>query len=133
MNVKLLLQQLQGIREHVNIPLILMGYFNPILQYGVEQFCKEVQQIGIDGLIIPDMPVDVYEKQYMALFKKQGLHHVLLVSPSTSDERIKYIDKLSSGFLYAVASSSTTGSSVADHQTQNQYLERLKISNCTIR
>ena len=91
MNSDLLFNQLKDIRQTVSIPLIIMGYFNPILQYGVEAFCKKCQEIGIDGLIIPDLPVDVYHDEYKSTFEKYGLINVFLITPQTSDERIRFI------------------------------------------
>jgi len=109
MTTELLFNQLKDIRKSVTIPLIIMGYFNPMLQYGVEAFCKKCQEIGIDGLIIPDLPVDVYHDEYKATFERYGLINVFLITPQTSDERIRYIDSISNGFIYMVSSASTTG------------------------
>ena len=92
-----LFDQLTDIRQSVSIPLIIMGYFNPVLQYGVEAFCKKCQEIGIDGLILPDLHADVYDEQYKYTFEKYGLINVFLISPQTSDERIRYIDSISDG------------------------------------
>jgi len=126
MNLKLLMGQLQGIRKKVNIPLLLMGYFNPIFQYGIEKFCNDASELGIDGLIIPDMPLVEYELNYKTLFEKCNLHNILLISPRTSDLRIMHIDELSSGFIYAVSSSSTTGAAATNDKLQKEYFERLK-------
>ena len=109
MTSELLFKQLRDIRETVSIPLIIMGYFNPMLQFGVEAFCKKCQEVGVDGLIIPDLPVDVYHKEYKSTFEKYGLINVFLITPQTSDERIRYIDSVSDGFIYMVSSASTTG------------------------
>ena len=95
MTTEALFSQLKDIRKSVNIPLIIMGYFNPMLQYGVEAFCKKCAEIGIDGLIIPDLPVDVYNEQYKATFEKYGLINVFLITPQTSVERINFIDSIS--------------------------------------
>ena len=94
MNTENLFVQLKNIRNKTNIPLIIMGYFNPILQFGVERFCKSCNDVGIDGMIIPDLPVDIYEKKYKPLFDKHGLLNMFLITPQTSDKRIKFIDKV---------------------------------------
>lgn len=105
--------------------LILMGYLNPVLQYGIEKFCEEAQHAGIDGLILPDLPMDEYEKEYKKLFKKHQLDFIFLITPETSEERIKKIDRLSKGFIYAVSSSSVTGID-KNLDAQQQYFERLE-------
>ncbi|MBJ6368099.1 tryptophan synthase subunit alpha [Snuella sedimenti] len=125
MTTKILFDQLKDIRKTVNIPLIIMGYFNPILQYGVEAFCKQCQEIGIDGLIIPDLPVDVYHEDYKAIFEKYGLINVFLITPQTSEERIRYIDSISNGFIYMVSSASTTGAKEGFQDEQTTYFERI--------
>jgi tryptophan synthase alpha chain len=125
MTTNLLFEQLKNIRETVSIPLIIMGYFNPMLQYGVEAFCKKCQEIGIDGLIIPDLPVDVFHDQYKAMFDKFGLINVFLITPQTSDERIRYIDSISNGFIYMVSSASTTGAQSGFGDIQTKYFESI--------
>jgi tryptophan synthase alpha chain len=125
MTTELLFSQLSSIRETVKIPLLIMGYFNPILQYGVEAFCKKCADIGIDGLIIPDLPVDVYHREYMSVFEKQGLHNVFLITPQTSEERIRYIDSISKGFIYMVSSASTTGAKNSFGTGQQEYFDRI--------
>ena len=125
MTTEVLFNQLATIRETVSIPLIIMGYFNPMLQYGVEDFCKKCQEIGIDGLIIPDLPVDVYHEEYQAIFEKYDLINVLLITPQTSDERIRYIDSVSNGFIYMVSSASTTGAQSGFGNEQTAYFERI--------
>jgi tryptophan synthase alpha chain len=122
---ELLFEQLKDIRQSVSIPLIIMGYFNPMLQYGIEAFCKKCQEIGVDGLIIPDLPVDVYHSEYKSTFEKHGLINVFLITPQTSDERIRYIDSVSDGFIYMVSSASTTGAKVGFGDTQTDYFERI--------
>jgi tryptophan synthase alpha chain len=102
-----------------------MGYFNPMLQYGIEDFCKKCAEIGIDGLIIPDLPVDVYADQYKATFEKYGLINVFLITPQTSDERIRFIDSVSDGFIYMVSSASVTGSQTGFGSTQENYFKRI--------
>jgi tryptophan synthase alpha chain len=129
MTTQILFDQLKDIRESVNIPLVIMGYFNPMLQYGVENFCKKCAEIGIDGLIIPDLPVDVYAEQYKATFDKYGLINVFLITPQTSDERIRFIDSVSSGFIYMVSSASVTGSQSGFGSTQEDYFKRISDMN----
>ncbi|MBJ2173810.1 tryptophan synthase subunit alpha [Aureibaculum sp. A20] len=126
MTSEVLFGQLKNIRETVKIPLIIMGYFNPILQFGVEEFCKKCSEIGIDGLIIPDLPVDVYNDQYKATFEKYGLVNVFLITPQTSDERIRFIDSISNGFIYMVSSASVTGSQSGFGEEQTNYFKRIE-------
>jgi tryptophan synthase alpha chain len=125
MTTELLFDQLVHIRKEVDIPLLIMGYFNPILQYGIEAFCRKCVETGIDGLIIPDLPVDVYQQEYSDVFKKHGLINVFLITPQTSDERIRYIDSISKGFIYMVSSASTTGAINSFDQGQDAYFERI--------
>lgn len=125
MTTQILFDQLKDIRKTVSIPLIIMGYFNPMLQYGVEAFCAKCAEIGIDGLIIPDLPVDVYADEYKATFDKYGLINIFLITPQTSDERIRFIDSVSSGFIYMVSSASVTGSSAGFGSTQENYFKRI--------
>ena len=125
MTTEVLFNQLKDIRKTVSIPLIIMGYFNPMLQYGVEAFCKKCQEIGIDGLIIPDLPVDVYNEDYKAIFEKYGLINVFLITPQTSVERINFIDSISNGFIYMVSSASVTGSSSGFGDEQTKYFKRI--------
>ncbi|SFZ92781.1 tryptophan synthase, alpha chain [Flaviramulus basaltis] len=129
MTTEVLFNQLKDIRKTVSIPLIIMGYFNPMLQYGVEAFCKKCQEIGIDGLIIPDLPVDVYHEEYQAIFEKYGLINVFLITPQTSVERINFIDSISNGFIYMVSSASTTGAQSGFGDEQTNYFERIDKMN----
>ncbi|GLB50910.1 tryptophan synthase subunit alpha [Neptunitalea lumnitzerae] len=129
MNSEVLFEQLKDIRSTVNIPLIIMGYFNPMLQYGVEEFCKKCNEIGIDGLIIPDLPVDVYDEAYKSLFEKYNLTNIFLITPQTSDERIRYIDSISNGFIYMVSSASVTGAKNTFGEQQKAYFERINNLN----
>lgn len=129
MTTEILFDQLKDIRKTVNIPLIIMGYFNPMLQYGVAAFCKKCSDIGIDGLIIPDLPVDVYHDDYKATFEKYGLINVFLITPQTSDERIRYIDSISNGFIYMVSSASTTGAKTGFGEEQTEYFKRISNMN----
>ena len=125
MNSIKLFEQLKDIRKKTNIPLIIMGYFNPILQFGVEEFCKNCQTVGIDGLIIPDLPVEVYEKEYKHVFDKHGLLNMFLITPQTSNERIQFIDKVSKGFIYMVSSFSITGAVNSFNENQKKYFKRI--------
>ena len=125
MHTALLFDQLKDIRKTVSIPLIIMGYFNPVLQYGVEAFCAQCEKIGIDGLILPDLPLDVYKEEYEAIFKKYGLINVFLITPQTSEERIRAIDDASEGFIYMVSSASTTGAKQGFGSEQSDYFDRI--------
>ncbi|TYA58251.1 tryptophan synthase subunit alpha [Formosa maritima] len=129
MTTEALFKQLKDIRKTVNIPLIIMGYFNPILQYGVEAFCKKCSETGIDGLIIPDLPVNVYNEQYKPIFEKYDLINVFLITPQTSIERIHFIDSISNGFIYMVSSASVTGSSSGFGEEQINYFKRIANMN----
>lgn len=135
MSISLLFEQLKECRKHIHIPLILMGYFNPMLQYGIELFLEKAKEVGIDGLIIPDLPVKEYEDEYKTLFDHYQLKNVLLVTPQTSDERIRKIDSISGGFIYVVSSSSTTGKADSKILQQKKYLEKvysLQLKNPTL-
>jgi tryptophan synthase alpha chain len=131
MTTEKLFEQLEGIRNTVSIPLIVMGYFNPMLQYGVEAFCKKCHELGIDGIIMPDLPLDVYQKEYEAIFKKYGLINVFLITPQTSDERIRQIDEASEGFIYMVSSASVTGSKSGFGKEHEDYFGRITSMNLT--
>lgn len=124
MTIKKLFEQLAQIKDSVTIPKVLMGYFNPVLQFGFENFCKKCQEVGVSGLIIPDLPPFEFERKYGEILKKHGLNFTFLVTPETSEARIQYLDSLSSGFLYAVSSSSTTGNQNATLKNET-YLNRL--------
>ena len=129
MTTNILFDQLKDIRKTVNIPLIIMGYFNPILQYGVEAFCEKCAEVGIDGLIIPDLPVDVYNDHYKTIFEQYGIINVFLITPQTSDERVRFIDSISNGFIYMVSSASVTGSSSGFGDQQTDYFKRIADMN----
>ncbi|RKD91948.1 tryptophan synthase subunit alpha [Mangrovibacterium diazotrophicum] len=132
MTIKTLFEQLKGIREKVNIPLILMGYLNPVIQFGVEKFCEKCSEVGIDGLILPDLPLNEYQENYREVFAKYNLHNILLITPQTSEKRLVEIDEASSGFIYMVSSSSTTGAknSVADfHIDYFERIQNMKLKN----
>ena len=120
-----LFSQLENIREYINIPLVLMGYFNPMMQFGIEKFCKCCESIGIDGLIIPDLPVDIYHEKYKILFDKHGLYNMFLITPQTPEKRIRYIDKVSNGFIYMVSSASVTGAKNTFGDSQKDYFKRI--------
>jgi tryptophan synthase alpha chain len=125
MTIELLFSQLASIKDQLTIPVVLMGYFNPVLQFGVERFCEMAAACGIAGIILPDLPVYEFEKKYKTIFDQHGLHVTFLISPLTSKERIKKADELSSGFLYAVASSATTGS-VNNSEDRLSYFKKIK-------
>ncbi len=125
MRSDVLFEQLQNIRDNIHIPLIIMGYFNPILQYGVDRFCHQCQQVGIDGLIIPDLPFDVYGPSYESLFKKYELKNIFLITPQTPTERVKMIDEKSNSFLYMVSSASVTGSKNKFDEKAISYFEKI--------
>jgi tryptophan synthase alpha chain len=125
MTMHVLFEQLTDMRQQISIPVVLMGYMNPVLQYGFEQFCADAAKAGIDGLILPDLPQHEFEKTYKAIIEKYNLNFVFLVTPETSEERVKKLDDLSSGFLYAVSSSSTTGGE-KDFNEVELYLRRLQ-------
>ena len=129
MSTKKLFQQLEGIRKEIEIPLILMGYFNPLLQFGVENFCEKCHEIGIDGLIIPDLPVEVYHEKYKNLFDQYGLYNMFLITPQTSESRIRFIDQVSNGFIYMVSSASVTGAKNTFGETQKAYFKRIQNMN----
>ncbi len=125
MTIQLLFEQLRGIRESVDIPIILMGYINPVLQYGVEKFCQKCEEVGVDGLILPDLPMAEYLTEYKAIFEKYGLKNVFLITPQTSESRIREIDENTDGFIYMVSSASITGakSNISDEQVA--YFQRV--------
>lgn len=125
MTIDCLFQQLQEFRGSIHLPVVLMGYMNPVLQYGFEKFCAKAHEVGIDGLILPDLPVIEFEQKYAAIIKQYELDFVFLVTPETSETRVRKLDELSSGFLYAVSSSSTTGNE-QDFEKVVDYLNRLK-------
>lgn len=125
MSIAVLFEQLKSLRSKTQIPVILMGYMNPVIQYGFQKFCEEAAAVGVDGLILPDLPEYEYETMYGEMIKKTGLDFIFLITPETSTDRIKKLDSLSSGFLYAVSSSATTGNE-KDFDQVAKYLQRLK-------
>ena len=128
MSIKKLFDQLLEVKDSVTIPKILMGYLNPVLQFGFENFCQKCAEVGVSGLIIPDLPPIEFENKYGEILKKYNLNFTFLVTPETSEARIRYLDSLSSGFLYAVSSSSTTGNDSAVLKNED-YLNRLASLN----
>lgn len=129
MSVKLLFEQLSEIREKVSLPLILMGYLNPIMQFGFERFCEKAAECGIDGIIIPDLPFAEYMDSYKAIAEKNGLHVVMLITPETSEERIRLIDEHTKGFIYMVSSASVTGAKKTFGDTNLAYFRRVNAMN----
>jgi tryptophan synthase alpha chain len=126
MSLKLLFSQLSHIRNEVKIPLLLMGYLNPVIQFGVDNFCVQCNSIGIDGVIIPDLPPQIYIEDYLAVFNKYNLYNILLITPESSPDRISVIDKISRGFIYMVASSSVTGTKGDFSEDQISYFRRVQ-------
>ena len=125
MSLKKLLSELSNIREKVEIPLLLMGYFNTVLRFGVEDFCKQISAIGIDGVILPDLPLEVYKEQYQSLFKQYNIIPVFLITPSSPDNRIRETEALSEGFIYMVSTSSTTGAKQGFSDENMAYFKRI--------
>jgi tryptophan synthase alpha chain len=131
MSLRLLFQQLKNIRSEVNLPLLLMGYLNPVLQFGMEKFCDACAETGIDGVILPDMPLQIYEEEYSMYFRQKELANIFLISPQTSLERIHHIDNAGNGFIYMVSSSSTTG--MKDHFSAAQTAYFKRVSNMNLK
>jgi tryptophan synthase alpha chain len=125
MTLEVLFGQLEGMRKSIHVPVILMGYMNPVLQFGFERFCARAAEVGVDGLILPDLPEYEFETEYGPIIHKYGLDAIFLVTPETSEARVRKLDGLSSGFLYAVSSSSITGSD-KNMDSVGVYLQRLK-------
>lgn len=135
MDLKLLFEQLQDLRKSVTIPVLLMGYVNPMLQFGVENFCKACADVGVDGCIVPDLPMTEYEELYQGVFARYGLSNIFLVTPQTSPERIRKIDGLSNGFIYLLSSSATTGQHLQVSENTESYFSRIaemKLNNPTM-
>jgi tryptophan synthase alpha chain len=125
MNLRQLLLQVKELRQKVSLPIILMGYLNPILQYGMEKFCDDCREAGVDGLILPDLPLDVYLKEYKTTVERDDLSMTFLISPTTSEERIRLIDRHTNSFIYAVSASSTTGAKKGFSDDQLSYFKRI--------
>jgi len=126
MNLNRLFEELKDLRKTVSIPILLMGYVNPMVQYGVDRFCKKAAEVGVDGVIVPDLPMYEYETLYAKSFKDSGLSNIFLVTPQTSEERIRKIDGLSNSFIYLLSSSSITGNKLQVSDTIEDYYERVK-------
>lgn len=126
MTLDLLFHQLEGVRKRISMPLVLMGYLNPILQMGLENFLSRCRDTGIDGVIIPDLPAIEYEEEHLGLFRSYGIYHSLLVTPQTDEARIRKLAGLSEGFLYLVAAASTTGARSSIGTLQQEYFERIR-------
>jgi len=131
MSIKMLFNQLVGFRAKIHVPVILMGYLNPIIQFGVEEFCKKCKEVGVDGLILPDLPMSQYLEEYKALFEEYDLFISFLISPQTSEKRIREVDENSNGFIYMVSSHAITGAKSAISKEQEEYFERVANMNLT--
>jgi tryptophan synthase alpha chain len=129
MTVSHLFDQLKNMRESISVPVLLMGYINPVLQFGVERFCQKCLEVGVDGLILPDLPLAEYQQSYQSIFEQFGLLNIFLITPQTSDERIKQIDAISEGFIYMVSSASTTGAKTGISSDQEAYFKRIDNMN----
>ena len=129
MSLNLLFDQLKDIRDEISIPLLLMGYLNPVIQYGIEKFAEQCRQIGIDGTILPDLPLDIYQEEFKMVFDSCGLYNIFLATPQTSNNRFHTLDRESSGFLYMVSASATTGARQGFEDYQKKYFERIKNLN----
>lgn len=135
MSLNVLFEQLKDLRNRVSIPILLMGYVNPIVQYGVERFCKKAAEVGVDGIIVPDLPMYEYESMYAPFFKDNNLSNIFLVTPQTSPERIRKIDELSNSFIYLLSSSSITGGNLSVSVNIEEYYKRvvaMQLNNPTI-
>jgi len=126
MSLNVLFEQLKDLRKQVSIPVYLMGYFNPVLQYGVEKFCKSCQAVGVNGTIIPDLPMYEYEELYQSVFEENNISNIFLVTPQTSEARIRKIDDLTTNFIYLLSSNAITGSNLEVKDTAEAYFKRIK-------
>ncbi len=132
MTIPVLFEQIKNVRKSIHIPLILMGYINPVMQYGIENFARKASEIGIDGVILPDLPLQEYLDEYKSIFEKYNLKNIFLITPQTSDDRIRMIDQNTDGFIYMVSSASTTGTKEGTSDSQLAYFEKveaLKLKN----
>lgn len=129
MSLRRLFSQLENIRASVRIPLVLMGYLNPILQYGFERFCQECRRTGIDGVIIPDLPFREYEESYRSTAERYDIKVIMLITPETNEERIRQIDAHTDGFIYMVSSAATTGAQKDFNEQKQAYFRRIKAMN----
>ncbi|MBT5506052.1 MAG: tryptophan synthase subunit alpha [Flammeovirgaceae bacterium] len=132
MSLKLLMRQLQDLRKHIKIPVILMGYFNPVLQYGFTKFCQDCKKVGIDGIILPDLPMQEYAEMYQETFEEYGIYNIFLITPQTSEKRVLQINEASKGFIYMVSSASITGAKQEVSQAQIDYFERIQKMNLSV-
>ena len=132
MSLKLLMRQLQDLRKHIKIPVILMGYINPVLQYGFTKFCQDCKEVGIDGVILPDLPMQEYVEMYQQTFERHGIYNIFLMTPQTSEERVFQINEASKGFIYMVSSASITGAKQEVSQAQIDYFERIQKMNLSV-
>jgi tryptophan synthase alpha chain len=131
MTLQILFEQIESVRQKSEIPLVMMGYFNQVIQYGEEAFFKKCKEVGVDGLILPDLPAAIYEADYQELMRENNLNNIFLITPQTPDERIVYLDSLSSGFVYMVADASVTGKQKDISNSQIAYFERIEKMNLT--
>ena len=129
MTLKKLFSQLEGIRSDVKMPLILMGYLNPIMQFGFEAFCQRCVEVGVDGVIIPDLPFKDYLEEYKPIADRYDIRIIMLITPETSDERIRFIDEHTDGFIYMVSSAATTGAQQSFGDQKQAYFSRIKSMN----
>ena len=129
MTVNKLFEQLANIRKDVQIPLIMMGYLNPIMQYGFENFCKKCKEVGLDGIIMPDLPFDDYMKEYKPIAEKYDIKVIMLITPETSDERVRLIDENTDGFIYMVSSAATTGAQKSFDEQKQAYFKKINSMN----
>jgi len=129
MTVNKLFEQLANIRKDVQIPLIMMGYLNPIMQYGFENFCKKCKEVGLDGIIMPDLPFDDYIKEYKPIAEKYDIKVIMLITPETSDERVRLIDENTDGFIYMVSSAATTGAQKSFDEQKQAYFKKINSMN----
>lgn len=126
MTLNVLFDQLKELRNRVSIPVFLMGYVNPVIQFGVENFCKACKEVGVNGTIIPDLPMYEYEDLYQGIFEENNVSNVFLVTPQTSSERVKKIDSLSTSFIYLLSSNATTGTKLDVQEQSESYFKRIK-------
>lgn len=129
MSLQLLFEQLKQLRKKVSIPVYLMGYVNPVIQFGVEKFCRACKEVGVNGTIIPDLPMYEYEDLYKSIFEENGISNIFLVTPQTSEERIRKIDSLSTNFIYLLSSNATTGTNLQVEGQAEAYFQRIKAMN----
>ena len=126
MSIKVLFEQLKDVRKEVTIPIVLMGYINPVHKYGIEKFAKKCQEVGVDGVIIPDLPFDEYNEKYKTIFEAAGVSNIFLVTPQSPEARIRAIDSNTNGFIYVVSSSAVTGAKAGLSATQIEYFQKLQ-------